>query len=53
MPSWASTTPEAVDAFAGALANLSRRLRDTPTNASYRAEMAAAETWLRHRLHIR
>jgi hypothetical protein len=53
MPSWQNTTSQALDAFAGALAKLSRRLRDT-TAAPHLADMAdAADTWLRYRLHSR
>jgi hypothetical protein len=51
MPVWSSATPEAVDAFAAALAKLSRRLRDNSTDAPHLAEMAtASDCWLQHRL---
>jgi hypothetical protein len=51
LPAWAYASPDAVDAFAAALAKLSRRLRDNGADAPHLAEMAAAgDSWLRHRL---
>ena len=51
LPTWASATPNAVEAFAAALAKLSRRLRDNKASAPHLVEMAAAsEAWLQHRL---
>jgi len=51
LPTWTNTTPDAVDAFAAALAKLSRRLRDNSTDKPHLAEMAAAsDSWLQHRL---
>jgi hypothetical protein len=51
LPAWRSATPEAVDAFAAALAKLSRRLRDNRTDAPHLAELAtASDSWLQHRL---
>jgi hypothetical protein len=51
LPTWASASPDAVDAFAAALAKLSRRLRDNSTEAPHLAEMAeASNSWLHHRL---
>jgi len=54
LPTWASATPDALDAFAAALATLSRRLRDNSTDAPHLAELAhAGDAWLQHRLHDR
>ena len=51
LPTWAEASPEALDAFAAALAKLSRKLRDSSTDAPHLAEMAAAsDAWLQHRL---
>jgi hypothetical protein len=51
LPIWTEASPDAVDAFAAALAKLSRRLRDNSTDAPHLAEMAAAtDSWLQHRL---
>ncbi|WP_312033834.1 phosphotransferase [Actinoplanes sp. TBRC 11911] len=52
LPTWADISPDAVDAFAAALAKLARRLRDDNTGAPHLAEMAdASRAWLRHRRH--
>jgi hypothetical protein len=51
LQAWSSATPEAVDAFAAALAKLSRRLRDNSTDAPHLAETAtASDSWLQYRL---
>ncbi|XVU23018.1 hypothetical protein ACQPZJ_37990 [Actinoplanes sp. CA-054009] len=53
LQAWSSATPEAVDAFAAALAKLSRRLQDNSTDAPHLAEMAmASDRWLQHRLLV-
>ena len=50
LPMWADAPRGAVDAFAAALARLSRRLRGNGTDAPHLTEMAAAsDSWLRHR----
>jgi hypothetical protein len=52
LPTWAGTTPDAVDAFAAALAKLACRLRDNGTDAPHLTELAdAGDAWLQHRLH--
>ncbi|MBU2667132.1 hypothetical protein KOI35_26855 [Actinoplanes bogorensis] len=51
LPTWTEASPEAVDAFAAALAKLSRKLRDTSADAPHLAEMATASgAWVQHRL---
>ncbi|MFG1992485.1 hypothetical protein ACGFJ7_21150 [Actinoplanes sp. NPDC048988] len=50
LPTWAGASPEAVDAFAAALAKLSRKLKDETIGSPHLAEMAAAsDSWLRYR----
>lgn len=50
LPTWARARPDAVDAFAAALATNSRRLRDARPDAPFLGELAdAADAWLRHR----
>lgn len=54
LPTWANTSPDAVDAFAAALTKLSRRLRDNTTDAPHLTEMAdASDAWLRYRRNER
>ena len=51
LPTWNNATPDAVDAFAAALAKLARRLWDNSTDVPHLEEMAAAsDSWLQHRL---
>jgi Ser/Thr protein kinase RdoA (MazF antagonist) len=50
LPTWADTTPGAIDAFAAALVKTSRRLRDNRPDAPHLAELAdATNAWFVHR----